>query len=213
MKRKLGIMLLILSSAMMLGACSNTDKPQQDNPETESIVSAENNAVDDKTPSEGSNAVNNSAPSQDNNSVNDNSASEAAPTSSTVAETEAVPYYGTWSVKDCQPAKVSALSPEEIGTYLSYSITYQPYAVYQNDQKMNIDALQYESEPYTEESLVENYKANLGEWWNGISEVSCVSVTAPENFFGNQFFVVSDDTLWIYYEGAFFLAKKVIMPD
>ncbi len=201
MKRKLGILLLILSSAMMLGACGNTDKPQQDNPATESVVSAENTAADDKTASEGSNAV------------NDNSASEAAPTSSTVAETEVLPYYGTWSVKDCQPAKVSALSPAEISTYLSYSITYQPDAVYQNDQNMNIDELQYKSEPYTEESLVENYKANLGEWWNGISEVSYISVTAPEKFFGNQFFIVNEDTLWIYYEGAFFLAKKVIMPD
>ena len=53
------------------------------------------------------------------------------------------------------------------------------------------------------------YNVNLGEWWDNISEVTYITIDSNKSFFGDQFFVVDSDTIWIYYEGAFFLAKKV----
>lgn len=132
----------------------------------------------------------------------------APPAVSVDTEADELPYYGTWAIKDHQAAEFSALSTDETNAFLDYTITYQNDAVYQNEQKMDITEFSYESEPYTEESLVQDYHANLGEWWNGIGEVTHVSITTSETFFGDQFFVADDETLWIYYEGVFFIAKK-----
>ncbi|MBO5057871.1 MAG: hypothetical protein J6C64_16145 [Lachnospiraceae bacterium] len=138
---------------------------------------------------------------------------EGAEDGSTAAESEEpeqsdVTYYGTWAVKDYQSAEVSALSTEEIETYLGYTVTYQADAVFQNGQNMNIAGLTYESKEYTEDSLVQEYKANLGEWWNEKSQVMGIYIDSEDNFFGSQFFAADNDTLWIYYEGVFFLARR-----
>jgi len=117
-------------------------------------------------------------------------------------------YYGTWAVKDYQMAEISALSTEEVETFMSYTVTYQEDAVLQNGQNMNVSDFGYEFTSYTEETLVQDYHANLGEWWNDKKEVSSVIVTSLENFFGSQFFIADEETLWIYYEGVFFLARK-----
>lgn len=117
-------------------------------------------------------------------------------------------YYGTWSIKDCQSADISALSTEEIGNYMDYTVSYEADAVLVNGQSMNVSSPVYEFQPYTEEALVQDYQANLGEWWAGKAQVSCVVVTSSEAFFGDQFFIADEDTLWIYYQGVFFLARK-----
>lgn len=134
----------------------------------------------------------------------------AAAILSACSETEQISpsYYGTWVIKDFQWAKVSALSTDEAEAFRGYTITYQTDAVIQNDQKISIDGYHCETEPYTEELLVQDYRANLGEWWNGIEAVSLVSVVTTEEFLGNQFFVVDQDTLWIFCDGVFFIAKK-----
>lgn len=60
-----------------------------------------------------------------------------------------------------------------------------------------------------ESDILQDYRANLGEWWNGISQITGVLViNAPESFFGSYFFSVDDDTLWIFCDGVFFLAKR-----
>lgn len=127
----------------------------------------------------------------------------------TAGQDENVSYYGTWKVWDYQSASVSALSLEEMDAFKGYTLTYEPDAVLQNDRDMNIADLEYTATAYTEETLVQDYRVNLGEWWNGVSEVSDVFITAEEPFFGQEFFVVNDDVIWIYYEGVFFLARKV----
>lgn len=126
----------------------------------------------------------------------------------TAEQGEEVSYYGTWKVLDYQPAEVSALSQEEMDAFRGYILTYGPDGVFQNGHNMNIANLEYNAEGYTEETLVQDYRVNLGEWWNGVSEVSCVSITSEEPFFGQQFFDVNDDVIWIYYEGVFFLARR-----
>ncbi len=132
----------------------------------------------------------------------------AAENKDTEAEGDEPSYYGTCTVKDYQSASVSSLSTEETGDFFSYTVTYQADTVFQNGQNMNIAGLTYESEEYTEDSILQEYKANLGEWWNEKSKVTRIFITSEDYFFGNQFFVASDDVIWIYYEGVFFLARK-----
>lgn len=120
-------------------------------------------------------------------------------------------YYGTWEVKDYQIAMVSTLSSDDIESFRGVMITYQSDSILLDGENMTAgDNFTYETDDitYDYDSLIETYNANLGEWWNNISEVKCITIDSNESFFGNQFFVVDSDTIWIYYEGVFFLAKN-----
>lgn len=90
-------------------------------------------------------------------------------------------------------------------------ITYQADSILLDGENVTADDVAYETDllTYDYDSLTEAYHANLGEWWNNISEVTCVTIDSNESFFGNQFFTADADTIWIYYEGVFFLAKSV----
>lgn len=148
------------------------------------------------------------SPAAENKDTEAEGGNTAAENEGAEAEHDEPSYYGTWAVKDYQSASVSSLSAEEIGDFFSYTVTYQADAVFQNGQNMNIAGLTYESEEYTEDSIVQEYKANLGEWWNEKSKVTRIFIASEDYFFGNQFFVADDDVIWIYYEGVFFLARK-----
>ncbi len=126
-------------------------------------------------------------------------------------EPEAAPYYGTWEVKDSQSADVSALSSDEVSTFVGKCITYQADAVRMDGETARVGFVTYETDAAAsdEASIMEEYRANLGEWWNNVSEVTGITVDSPEAFFGHRFFVVDSDTIWIFYEGVFFLAKRV----
>lgn len=139
-------------------------------------------------------------------SVDPAGTAEPAPPEEPTAETQT--FYGAWEIKDCQPAEISALSLEEAQAFRGYTITYQSDTVLLNDQTISAAEYKSETELYTEEALTQNYNVNLGEWWNGISGVEHVSVSAEDIFFGDEFFVADAETLWIYYEGVFFLAKR-----
>lgn len=117
-------------------------------------------------------------------------------------------YYGIWEVKDYQAAEVSALSADEMEAFRGYTVTYQADAVFCNGQNMNIADPGYEYEEYTEELLAQEYRANLGEWWNEKEQVFSYTISSDESFFGDHFFVADENILWIYYEGVFFLARK-----
>lgn len=120
-------------------------------------------------------------------------------------------FYGTWKVMDYQSAAISALSADDMESRRGIVIVYQSDSVLIDGEKVTDDSIAFETEEnsYDYDSLIEAYGANLGEWWNNISEVTCITVDSNENFFGSQFFVVDSDTIWIYYEGVFFLAKKI----
>lgn len=121
-----------------------------------------------------------------------------------------IPYYGTWEVKDYQSAAVSTIGTDESEAFRGASVTYQEDAILLNGEDVNAGSFTYEKEgtSYDYDKLTEDYQANLGEWWNNIGEVTRVTVSSDADFFGNQFFMADADTLWIYYEGVFFLAKK-----
>lgn len=143
----------------------------------------------------------------------------SAPASETVVDMipeatklpEAASYFGTWEVKDAQYCYIAALSQEEVNSFIGKSLTYQADGVLFNGETVLSGPVTYEvdDEPTNEADVTEDYRANLGEWWNGVSEVTGISVDAPDAFFGHRFFVVDAETIWIFYEGVFFLAKRV----
>lgn len=120
-------------------------------------------------------------------------------------------YLGTWEVKDSQHGYISAVTQEERDALVGKRITYQADAVLFDGETVLSGPVTYEvdDEPTNEADVTEDYRANLGEWWNGVSEVTGISVDAPDAFFGHRFFVVDAETIWIFYEGVFFLAKRV----
>lgn len=127
-------------------------------------------------------------------------------------------YYGTYEVKDYQwqinedmSEENLALSLEEMESFRGKRIAYQSDSVILDGAKAADGNFTYKvaDTAYNYDSLIESYDANLGDWWNNISEVACVTIDSNESFFGNQFFVADSETIWIYYEGVFFLAKRV----
>lgn len=120
-------------------------------------------------------------------------------------------YFGTWEVKDSQHCYISAVTQEERDSFIGKRLTYQADAVLFDGETVLGGPVTYEvdDEPTTEVDVTEDYRANLGEWWNGVSEVTGISVDASDAFFGHYFFVVDSETIWIFYEGVFFLAKRV----
>lgn len=117
-------------------------------------------------------------------------------------------FYGRWYVWDYQMAGVTALSAEDVQGYLGTEVIYEADYVSVNGNELPATEFAYAFTDYTEETLVQEYLANLGEWWNGISEVVYGEVNTSNNEFGSHFFVVSDEVIWIYHEGVFFLARR-----
>lgn len=120
------------------------------------------------------------------------------------------PYYGSWEIKDYVTAEPSDMYTDEMEAYRGQTVTYQEDSILLNGEDVNAGSFTYEKDeaPYDYDELTEDYKVNLGEWWNNISEVTKVTVTSDKDFFGRQLFLADADTLWIYYEDAFFFAKR-----
>ena len=120
-------------------------------------------------------------------------------------------YYGTWEIRDYQSTGISALSSDDMESFQGITITYQSDSILLDDENVTVDYFTDETDNfvYDYDSLTDAYNVNLGEWWDNISEVTYITIDSNKSFFGDQFFVVDSDTIWIYYEGAFFLAKKV----
>lgn len=202
MKKHL-LMILCGSLVIVLSGCSNTKASQNNNTST---ITEESSYEND------TNTMSVIIEKSEMESKTDNITTEGNqndPNTEKGEKNNKSSYYGTWEVQDYQAAGVSALSTEECESFKEYMITYQADAVFQNGTNMNLTEVEYQQETYTEETLVQDYGANLGEWWNGIEEVRSVNITSTDNFFGSHFFVADNNTIWIYYEGVFFLAKKV----
>lgn len=132
----------------------------------------------------------------------------AAPDSSSAAQAVQPDFLGDWEVRDFQAAEVSALSEEEAQAYRGVRLSYQEEAVLCGGEAVAAGPVYQEEGAYTYDTLLEEYRANLGEWWNGIGEARLVEAAPDGDFFGNRFFVADAETIWIYYEGVFFLAKR-----
>lgn len=128
------------------------------------------------------------------------------------ATDQTFPFYGTWEVKDYQIQVETQyeLSVEDMETFRGMTITYGSDSVALEGKKMSSDYFTYETDDivYDYDGLTEAYGANLGEWWNNVSEVTHITIESGNAFFGDQFFIVDSDTIWVYYEDVFFLAKR-----
>lgn len=132
--------------------------------------------------------------------------------SNTEETDQTFPFYGTWEVKDyqIQVGTQYELSAEDMETFRGMTITYQPDSVALEGEKVSPDNFTYETDgtAYDYDGLIEAYGANLGEWWNNVNEVTHITIESGNAFFGDQFFIVDSDTIWVYYEDVFFLGKR-----
>lgn len=119
-------------------------------------------------------------------------------------------FFGAWEIMDYQSAEDASLSAEEAEALRGTSVTYQQASVLINDEKA-AEGFSYKTDgpSYDYDSLIDAYSANLGEWWNNVGAVTCIVCDSDAEFFGDRFFTVDEDTIWIYHGGVFFLAKSV----
>lgn len=127
------------------------------------------------------------------------------------SEAQSAAYYGTWEIKDYQFASVAALTTEDADKFISRTVTYGADEIAVDQSPIDLGEIRYEEASISEEDLVRDYKANLGEWWNGKDNVTLVYVDyeSDADFFGGCFVLADGETIWIFHEGVFFLAKKV----
>ena len=118
------------------------------------------------------------------------------------------PYFGTWRVQEYRTSDIYALSQEEIERYLTYTVTYYEDAVAQNGQDLGLEDWEYEYDICTKEDILRDYHVDLTDWWTEEGAVVCGTISYEDNFFGREFFLGDDNSLWIYYEGVFFRAAK-----
>lgn len=137
-----------------------------------------------------------------------NTAEEQPSQTENKTDTEEPSYYGTWEVKDAQRAAVYALSEDEINAFLGSSLFYSADTFRLNEEEREISGYAFENVAYTEDMIVEEYSLNLGEWWNEKPQVMYYAISSEDNYFGRQFFVADEETLWIYHEGVMFLARR-----
>lgn len=149
------------------------------------------------------------------NQTADTAASDKNTSSAKTSDSGKTPsYYGTWKMTNYQCSDAPLLSEKECKAALDYTITYSANGVVLNGERLNIGKPEYKSSPYTYDTLTKVYKANLGEWWNGIEvvngaqQVDGICVKSEESFFGDSFFVANDEVIWINYRGVFFFARK-----
>lgn len=127
---------------------------------------------------------------------------------------EAPAYYGTWEVMAAEPSPASdpsiicALSQDEISALLGTRLFYSEDSFRFNEEERTITGYDSENVAYTCETFEEDYHLNLGEWWNEKNQVMFFEISSEDDFFGRQFFVADEETIWIPYEGAVFLAKR-----
>ena len=109
---------------------------------------------------------------------------------------------------DVKAAAVSALAEEEVEKYKDQTVTYGETTVMVGDTSYEIEGYETMLDVYTQDSMAQDYKADLSDWWNGAGELSFVQVLANDDFFGSVFFATDNGELWIYCDGVFFRAEK-----
>lgn len=198
MKKYLAILLACLLFTTALTGCGSKSDSQDSNTSGETPAQAEE--TETKTPQ-----APEAAESQPEASAPEKNPAQTEETGADISA-----YYGTWEIKDYVTSEISAMSADEMEAYRGKTVTYQADSILVDDQDANAGSFTYEisDDTYDYDKLTEDYNANLGEWWNNISEVTKVTVVSDTDFFGSQLFLADENTIWIYYEGAFFFARK-----
>ena len=133
-------------------------------------------------------------------------------------QAEDVVFFGSWYMTDYRTGSIYALSQEEIDTFLTYTVAYYEDGFFLNGTPVEAEAevFGYGYLDYTKAEIEEQFLADLTDWWEGKTTVKGVNLYAEANeeslligyCFGANFFAVDSETLWIYYEGVFFEAKR-----
>ncbi|MDE6063013.1 MAG: hypothetical protein K2G20_00265 [Lachnospiraceae bacterium] len=130
--------------------------------------------------------------------------------------TPEIAFFGSWQVTDYRTSRIYALSQEQIDAFLTYGMAYYEDAFFLNGTSVEAEGFGYVYMDYTKEEVEEQFNIDMTGWWNESNAITCVGITSVESdtspslsyCFGTDFFVVDADTIWIYYEGVFFQAKR-----
>lgn len=130
--------------------------------------------------------------------------------------TPEIVFFGSWQVTDYRTSRIYALSQEKIDEFLTYGMAYYEDAFFLNGIPVEAEGFGYVYMDYTKEEVEEQFNIDMTGWWNESDTITCVGITSVESdtspslryCFGTEFFVVDEDTIWIYYEGVFFQAKR-----
>lgn len=125
-------------------------------------------------------------------------------------------FFGSWQVTDYRTSRIYALSQEQIDEFLTYGMAYYEDAFFLNGKPIEAEGFGYVYMDYTKGEVEEQFNIDMTGWWNESDTITCVGITSVENdtgpslryCFGTEFFAVDADTIWIYYEGVFFQAKR-----
>lgn len=130
--------------------------------------------------------------------------------------TPEIVFFGSWQVTDYRTGSIYALSQEEIDEFLTYGMAYYEDAFFLNGKPVEAEGFGYAYMDYTKGEVEEQFNIDMTGWWNESDTITCVGITSVESdtspslryCFGTEFFAVDADTIWIYYEGVFFQAKR-----
>ncbi|MBD5536424.1 MAG: hypothetical protein HDQ99_12345 [Lachnospiraceae bacterium] len=130
--------------------------------------------------------------------------------------TPEIVFFGSWQVMDYRTSRIYALSQEKIDEFLTYGMAYYEDAFFLNGIPVEAEGFGYVYMDYTKAEVEEGFNIDMTGWWNESDTITCVGITSVESdespslsyCFGTDFFVVDADTIWIYYEGVFFQAKR-----
>lgn len=130
--------------------------------------------------------------------------------------TSEIVFFGSWYVSDYRTSSTYALSQEEIDEFLTYGLAYYEDGFSLKGTMVVEGDLEYTYTDYTKEEVEEQFNVDMTGWWNESDTIAYIGITAAESdenqslryCFGTQFFAVDMETIWIYYEGVFFQAKR-----
>lgn len=130
--------------------------------------------------------------------------------------TPEIVFFGSWQVTDYRTSRIYALSQEKIDEFLTYGMAYYEDTFFLNGIPVEAEGFGYVYMDYTKAEVEEGFNIDMTGWWNENDTITYVGITSAESdtspslsyCFGTEFFVVDADTIWIYYEGVFFQAKR-----
>ncbi len=121
--------------------------------------------------------------------------------------------YGTWEVTETGTflSGIYAMGKEEQDAYKGFLLTYGENSFTFGEKAYEHEG--YEFILYTPAELQEDFRiADSGRWndfWAGRKYITCGTVLSDDFFFGEHFYLMDEDTMLIYMDGAFFTAEKI----
>ncbi len=116
-------------------------------------------------------------------------------------------YYGDYLITECEGvSKAYAMSQEETDAAIGNTLSYHAASYSWNENTM---ATGYQEEIFSTERLSEDYGIEVSALGIMEKEVLAVTVLTEGDFIGQNFYVLDDNTLLVYYEGVFFKAERI----